>query len=157
MTFTFKWNDMSAKFFVIPMALALCFSSPLMAKDHPNKGKGKFNSNKQSSPYSSQGRERAEERHKSKKQKKFKEKHHKGRDDYQPHRRRYDDEQERYRRQYEEERNGLDRRVDRYPYPQNPVDVVIDRKVNDAKSVVDDMHRRVIRGIDDRTRDLQRR
>lgn len=151
---------MIAKFAVISIALALCFSSPLMAKDHANKG-NKINSNKQSSPYSTRGKERADKRHELKKhkqyEKKFKEKRRQYRDDYQPHRRHHDDRQERYRRQYEQERNGLDRRIDRYPYPQNPVDVIIDRNVNDAKSVVDEMHRRVIRGIDDKTRDYPRR
>lgn len=37
---------MIAKFAVISIALTLCFSSPLMAKDHANKG-NKINSNKQ--------------------------------------------------------------------------------------------------------------
>lgn len=61
---------MIAKFAVISIALTLCFSSPLMAKDHANKG-NKINSNKQSSPYSTRGKERADKRHELKKHKQY--------------------------------------------------------------------------------------
>ncbi len=174
----------SKLFFVPLAILALAVSTPLLAKGKPqDKGPDArwINSNKQSDDFSTRGRERAEERHELKKQKEYskkykekKQKYHKDAkrrgkefDDreeryerrYDERRKHYNDEQDRYRRQYEEERNGMDRREyrrydERTYQQQNPVDTIIDRNVNDAKSVVDEMHRRAIEGIDNKTREF---
>ncbi len=157
---------MNAKLLLIPLtALSISFAQPLLAKGNPHEGGPDSrwrNSNQQSDDYSTRGRERAEERHELKKHKeykeKYKEKKQKYRDDYKQRREHYDDKHDRYRRQYEEERNGLDRRdyrrYDDSRYMQNPVDTIIDRNVNDAKSRVDDLHRRMIEGIDNKTREF---
>ncbi|WP_152555668.1 hypothetical protein [Methylomarinum vadi] len=154
------------KFLLIPLAaLSLSFSAPLLAKGNPHdKGSDARwrNSNKQSNEYSTRGRERAEERHELKKHKeyeeKYKEKRQKYRDDYKKRRKDYDENHDRYRRQYEQERDGLDRReyrrYDDSGYRQNPVDTIIDRNIDGAKSRIDDMHRRAIESIDNKTREF---
>lgn len=157
---------MITKFLLISLAaLSLSFSASLLAKGNPHDKDYDArwrNSNKQSNEYSTRGRERAEERHELKKQKehkeKYKEKRQKYRDDYKKRRKDYDDKHDRYRRQYEQEREGLDRReyrrYDNSGYIRNPVETIIDRNIDGAKSRIDAMHRRAIEGIDNKTREF---
>lgn len=148
---------------VIPATVAaLALSPAILAKGKPyDKGPDARwrNSNKQSGEYSTRGRERAEERHEFKKRKDYHKEKKKYREDYKKRDRNYDEHQDRYRRQYEEERNGMDRRSDYGRYEdrrsqQPPVDYGIDRTIEDAKSRVDDIHRRTIDSIDNRTREI---
>lgn len=141
--------------------LPLVFSGPVIAKkpgnyeyDPPARGD---NSNKQSVPRSTRGRDRAEQKYEQKQYSKHKEKREKFKDnhsryenmnksrDRSENRGRHDDFQqqsERHRDQYEQ-RNY-----------QNPVDTIIDRNVNDLKSGVDGLHRRAIENIDNKAREF---
>ena len=153
---------MITKFLLIPLAaLSLSFSAPLLAKGNPhdNRSDARWrNSNKQSNDYSTRGGERVEQRHELKKHKEYKEKYkdkkQKYRDDYNRRQNDYQNGQERYRRQLEQEQNGLDRRYNDRGYIQNPVNTIIDRNIDNAKSRIDDMHRRIIDGIDNKTREF---
>ena len=56
---------------------------------------------------------------------------------------RYEGKHDRYERQRNKER-----------YQNNPVDTIIDRNVDDAKSIIDNTHRRTIDSIDNKSREL---
>lgn len=151
-------------FSVVTLSIAL--SGSVFAKKPEGKGNPHHrgsegyweNSNKQSEDRSLRGRERAEERHYSKKYKKDKKKHYKhdwdeqrkDRDfyreddsDYQGDKRSRDDEYDRYERQ---------RYIERYQ--NDPVGVIVDENVGAVKSKVDNMHRQAIEAIDNKTREI---
>jgi len=145
-------------------ALSITLSGVALAKKPEDKGNPHSNgsdarwenSNNQSDEYSSRGRERAEERHRLKESKKHREKKYKHKKDkYDKYNRRDKDEY------YERGDDRSERKHDRYerqPYKEthqnDSVDTIIDRNVDEAKSIIDDAHRKTIESIDNKSREL---
>jgi len=163
------------------LLLSLILSGSAFAKKPEGKGKhhqgpGKeyrHNSNKQSDEFSLRGKDRAEERHqykKSKKHKKNKEKYRDDRYERAPDRngyRRNDDSYERnhdrneYYRKDDSYRDRDNREMDRYErqryqerYQNDPVGIIVDETANNVRSKVNQVHRKVIDSIDNKTRSL---
>jgi len=158
--------NLKTQFQVFSIAFSLALSGAVSAKKPEGKGNSHYraskaykgNSNKQSDEYSLRGRERAEERHHSKKYKKNKDKQ-----------RKYDqDERRSYRDRNDESYhdNGAKRskdhnQYDRYErqrnqerYQNDPIGIIVDQNVAGVRSKVDSVHRRVIETIDNKAREL---
>jgi len=163
---------MKLKYLIVPAtSICLLFSGSISAKKPEGKGNPHGrpdarweNSNRQSDEYSLRGQERAAERHRLKEGKKYKhnkDKKHKYKKNKHRDDDRYEDKRDRYEnRRYNDERDDR-KEFDRYQrqryeekYRNNPVDSVLDRNINDAKSKVDNVHRRAKEAIDNKTREL---
>lgn len=57
---------------------------------------------------------------------------------------------DRYKRDYDR----YERQRDKERYQNNPLDTTIDRNINDAKSIIDDAHRKTIESIDNTSKEL---
>ncbi len=136
------------------------------------------NSNRQSDRFSQRGRDRAEERHYLKESKKHKDKKHKYKkekyhDDnrygsHQDHYERRHDDEDRYERKhdrYEHRRYDDDDRYERgqdpyerqryeEKYRNNPIDIIIDRNVNNVKSKIHQIQHKTVDTINEKTREL---
>ena len=171
------------KLLIPATALSLALSGTALAQKPEGKGNPhsrgsdayRENSNRQSDEFSSKGKDRAEERHYLKESKKHKKKEHKfkkkrkkhgddryerkhDRDEYRRDNDDYPDKNRDRQRKYYDQ-NG--RQYDRYErqryeerYQNNPIDTITDRKANEAKSKIDEAHRRAIDAIDNTTKEL---
>jgi len=158
------------------LVLSIVLSGSAFAKKPEGKGKHhqrsekeyRHNSNKQSDEFSSKGRDRAEERHQYKKSKKYKKNKETYRDNrYERALDRNDDSDERsrdrndYYRKDNSYRDYDNRELDRYErqrykerYQNDPVGIIVDETANNARSKVNQVHRKVIDSIDNKTRSL---
>jgi len=149
------------------LVLSIALSGSAFAKKPEGKGKHhqgsekeyRYNSNrnKQSDEFSLRGKDRAEERHQYKKSKKHKKNKDKYRDD------RYERAPDRneYYRKDDSYRDRDNRELDRYEhqryqerYQNDPVGIIVDETANNARSKVNQVHRKVIDSIDNKTRSL---
>jgi len=149
------------------LTLSIALSGVTFAKKPEGKGNPHHrgsegyweNSNKQSDESSLRGRERAEERHYSKKYKKDKTKYHKKDRDERRQDHDFRREDDAYR--YQEQKRSRDHQYDRYErqryierYQNDPIGVIVNESVGAVKSKVDNMHRRAIESIDNKTREV---
>ncbi len=163
------------------LVLSIILSGSAFAKKPEGKGKHHYqgsekeyrkNSNKQSDEFSSRGRDRAEERHQYKKSKKQKKNKEKSRDksyerEHDRHEYRRNDDYERkrdgneYFRKDESYRDRDNRELDRYErqrykerYQNDPVGIIVDETADTVRSKVNQVHRKAIDSIDNKTRAL---
>ena len=138
------------------------------------------NSNRPSDTFNQRGRDRADKRHYLKESTKYKDKKHKYKkekyhddDRYERHHDDYErrrDDEDRYERnhdryehrryddddRYERNRDPYERQRYQERYRNNPIDIIIDQNVNNAKSKVHEIQRRTIDAINNKSRELIR-